>query len=86
MSSRHTSASAAILVTGGGTGIGAAVTRELRAAGNEVAILGRAVRGAGRGGRVDGGAGRGIASAAPPAPRVGVRGPLPPLRAGPGAG
>ena len=41
MSSRHTSASAAILVTGGGTGIGAAVTRELRAAGNEVAILGR---------------------------------------------
>ncbi|HMI25839.1 MAG TPA: SDR family NAD(P)-dependent oxidoreductase, partial [Streptosporangiaceae bacterium] len=31
----------AVLVTGGGTGIGAAVARELRAAGNEVAILGR---------------------------------------------
>ena len=30
-----------VLVTGGGTGIGAAVTRALRAAGNEVAILGR---------------------------------------------
>jgi NAD(P)-dependent dehydrogenase (short-subunit alcohol dehydrogenase family) len=29
------------LVTGGGTGIGAAVTRQLRAAGTEVAILGR---------------------------------------------
>ena len=31
----------AVLVTGGGTGIGAAVTRQLRAAGDEVAILGR---------------------------------------------
>ena len=31
----------AVLVTGGGTGIGAAVARKLRAAGNEVAILGR---------------------------------------------
>ena len=31
----------AVLVTGGGTGIGAAVARQLRAAGNEVAILGR---------------------------------------------
>ena len=31
----------AVLVTGGGTGIGAAVTRQLRAAGTEVAILGR---------------------------------------------
>jgi meso-butanediol dehydrogenase / (S,S)-butanediol dehydrogenase / diacetyl reductase len=31
----------AVLVTGGGTGIGAAVTRQLRAAGHEVAILGR---------------------------------------------
>jgi meso-butanediol dehydrogenase / (S,S)-butanediol dehydrogenase / diacetyl reductase len=31
----------AVLVTGGGTGIGAAVARELRAAGDEVAILGR---------------------------------------------
>jgi meso-butanediol dehydrogenase / (S,S)-butanediol dehydrogenase / diacetyl reductase len=31
----------AVLVTGGGTGIGAAVAGQLRAAGNEVAILGR---------------------------------------------
>jgi meso-butanediol dehydrogenase / (S,S)-butanediol dehydrogenase / diacetyl reductase len=31
----------AVLVTGGGTGIGTAVARQLRAAGNEVAILGR---------------------------------------------
>ena len=31
----------AVLVTGGGTGIGAAVARLLRGAGNEVAILGR---------------------------------------------
>ena len=31
----------AVLVTGGGTGIGAAVTATLRAAGDEVAILGR---------------------------------------------
>ncbi len=33
--------SRAVLVTGGGTGIGAAVTRQLRAAGDDVAILGR---------------------------------------------
>jgi len=31
----------AVLVTGGGTGIGAAVARLLREAGDEVAILGR---------------------------------------------
>jgi meso-butanediol dehydrogenase/(S,S)-butanediol dehydrogenase/diacetyl reductase len=31
----------AVLVTGGGTGIGAAVARVLREAGDEVAILGR---------------------------------------------
>ena len=31
----------AVLVTGGGTGIGAAVTATLRGAGDEVAILGR---------------------------------------------
>ena len=31
----------AVLVTGGGTGIGAAVTAALCAAGDEVAILGR---------------------------------------------
>jgi meso-butanediol dehydrogenase / (S,S)-butanediol dehydrogenase / diacetyl reductase len=31
----------AVLVTGGGTGIGAAVARLLRGSGNEVAILGR---------------------------------------------
>jgi 3-oxoacyl-[acyl-carrier protein] reductase len=32
---------AAVLVTGGGTGIGAAVAATLRAAGDDVAILGR---------------------------------------------
>jgi len=37
----HRVAVAAVLVTGGGTGIGAAVARLLRGAGNEVAILGR---------------------------------------------